>query len=220
MDENRGPSLPYFGSDLGAGDGYLVIDPLGRLVVPAPALKQAPPPGGGVQGPRAVVQRRVDVGEEVPDVPDDDPHDLILGHGAVQHEAEPHQHPRQVRRGEDQQAQEAQPRVRVPPRPDVDEGRGEGVAQEGHRHEWRQADQAGHGVEEEPGEVCGRIAARFFKKARVALEEEDVEEKVEGERAEVEEGCQEPPVLLTTISSRALPIDSYFHGESARLPGF
>lgn len=46
---------------------------------------------------------------------------LILGHQAVQHQRKRHQHPRQIRRREDQQAQEAQPRVRVAPAPDVDE---------------------------------------------------------------------------------------------------
>ena len=42
----------------------------------------------------------------------------------------------------------------------------------------------------------GRAAGGFFEEAGVALEEEDVEEEVEGEGAEVEERGQNAPVLL------------------------
>ena len=41
----------------------------------------------------------------------------------------------------------------------------------------------------------GRTAGGFFEEARVALEEEDVEKEIEGERAEVEKCGQETPVL-------------------------
>jgi len=37
--------------------------------------------------------------------------------------------------------------------------------------------------------VRGGAAGGFFEKAGVALEEEDVEEEIEREGAEVEEGC-------------------------------
>jgi hypothetical protein len=43
--------------------------------------------------------------------------------------------------------------------------------------------------------VCGRASGRLFKKARVALQEEDVVEEVEAEGSEVEEGSYEAPVL-------------------------
>jgi len=39
-------------------------------------------------------------------------------------------------------------------------------------------------------------AAGFFEEARVALEEEDMEEEVKGERAEVEERGEDAPVLF------------------------
>lgn len=68
------------------------------------------------------MQRRIHVGEEVPDVAYDDAHDLILGHDAVEHEAEAHQDPGQIGSCEDEQAEEGKAGVRVAARPDVDEG--------------------------------------------------------------------------------------------------
>ena len=60
----------------------------------------------------------------------------------------------------------------------------------------RRGDQEnGAGIEEQPGEVRWGSAGRFLEQARVALQEEDVEEEVEGEGAEVEEGGQEAPDL-------------------------
>ena len=41
----------------------------------------------------------------------------------------------------------------------------------------------------------GRSARGFFEQAGIALQEEDVEEEIEGERAEVEEGGYEAPIL-------------------------
>lgn len=41
----------------------------------------------------------------------------------------------------------------------------------------------------------GGTAGGFLEEAGVALEEEDMEEEVEGERAEVKEGGYEAPVL-------------------------
>lgn len=131
-----------------------MVDTIRRLV--SPALKQAPPPHRRIKGPRATVERRVDVAEEIPDMADDDTHNLVLGYSAVEDQAETHKNPRQVWRGEDQQAEEREPRVRVAAGPDVDESRGERVAQEGHRNERRQADQTGRGVQKQPGEVRGR----------------------------------------------------------------
>ena len=43
--------------------------------------------------------------------------------------------------------------------------------------------------------MSGGATGRFFEQARVALEKEDVEEKVEGKGAEVKECGQETPVL-------------------------
>ena len=94
-----------------------------RAVVLRPALKQTSPPERRVKGPRPVVQGRVHIIEEVPNMANDDPHDLVLGDDAVQDKAEAHEDPWEVRRGEHQQAEEAQPGVRIAPRPDVDERR-------------------------------------------------------------------------------------------------
>jgi hypothetical protein len=69
------------------------------------------------------------------------------------------------------------------------------VAEEGHRDEGREQQQRGHGVDQQPREVGGRTARGLLEQARVALEEVDVEEEVDGEGAEVEEGCEEAPVL-------------------------
>ena len=50
------------------------------------------------------------------------------------------------------------------------------MTKEGHGDERGKAEKADCGVEEEPGEVCWRAAGGFFEEARVALEEEDVED--------------------------------------------
>lgn len=70
--------------------------------------------------------------EEVPNVANDDTHYLVPGDRAVHKQAEGHQHPRQVRSCEDEQAEEAQSGVGVAARPDVNEGRGERVPEERH----------------------------------------------------------------------------------------
>jgi len=114
--------------------------------------------------------------------------DLILGHAPMQHQTKGHQHPRQVRRRKHQQPQEAQPRLRVAPRPDIDQGAAQSRAEEGHREHRGEAEEDASGVEEKPREVRGGTAGGFFEEAGVALEEENVEEEVEGEGAEVEEG--------------------------------
>lgn len=48
------------------------------------------------------------------------------------------------------------------------------------------------------------MAAGFFKEARVALQEEDVEEEVEGEGAEIYECGEEAPVLFAGGVSRVI----------------
>lgn len=69
------------------------------------------------------------------------------------------------------------------------------MAEEGHRDERGEEDQAGHGVDEEPREVRRRPARRFFEQSRVPLLEVHVEEEVHRDGTEVEERRQEPPVL-------------------------
>lgn len=69
------------------------------------------------------------------------------------------------------------------------------MAQERHRHERRQADQTSRRVEKEPREVGWRSSGGFFEEARVSLKEVDVEEEIEGQRTEIEERCEEAPVL-------------------------
>ena len=106
----------------------------------------------------------------------------------MQHQTKRHQHPRQIRRREDEQPQEAQPRLWVPSRPDVDQSAAQCASQEGHGQERGGEQEDGGGEEEEPGEVRWGAAGGFLEEAGVALEEEDVEEEIEGEGAEVEEG--------------------------------
>lgn len=75
------------------------------------------------------------------------------------------------------------------------------MAEEGHGDERGDEEQGGAAVEEEPGEVGGGGAGGFFEEARVAREEEDVEDEVEGEGAEVEEGGYEAPELFGSGTS-------------------
>lgn len=53
------------------------------------------------------MKRRIDVREEIPDMPDHHAHDLVFGDVAVEDEAEAHEDPGEVGRGEDHEAQEA-----------------------------------------------------------------------------------------------------------------
>jgi predicted anti-sigma-YlaC factor YlaD len=46
--------------------------------------------------------------------------------------------------------------------------------------------------------VTRRAPRRLFEQARIPLEEEDVVEEVEAERAKVKEGRYQPPVLRTS----------------------
>jgi hypothetical protein len=98
------------------------------------------------------------------------------------------EHPRQVRRLEHEQTQEAEHCVWVLPTPDVDERTGQRGAEEGHGEHGRDAEEERGSECEEPCEVGGGATGRLFEQAGVALEEEDVVEEVEAERAEVEEG--------------------------------
>ena len=62
-----------------------------------------------------------------------------------------------------------------------------------------------------------RTAGGFFEEAGVALEEEDVEEEVEGEGSEVEEGGEESPVLCS--SGQRLSYMGFLRGEMWTIPG-
>lgn len=126
---------------------------------------------------------------------DDDATDLVFGYRAMQHQTKRHQNPGEIGCGEDEETEEAQSGFGVAARPDVDEAAAEGGAEEGDGEEGGEAEEDDGGVEEEPGEVGWGAAGGFFEKAGVALEEEDVEEEVDREGAEVDEGCQEAPVL-------------------------
>jgi hypothetical protein len=121
-------------------------------------------------------------------VADDDAAHLILGHRPMHDQRKGQQHPWQVRRLEHQQPQEAEHGVRVLPTPDVDERAGQRGAEEGHGEHGRDAEEERGGEGEEPCEVGGGAAGRLFEQAGIALEEEDVVEEVEAERAEVEKG--------------------------------
>lgn len=123
------PSVAAWVSKSGIPNGIFVTDVQPLLT------KQPPPPHGRIQRPRSPMQRRVHVIKEIPNMPNHHAHDLILRHGAMHHKAHAHQHPRQVWRAEDEQAQEAHEGIRIAARPYVHQRRGQGVAQEGHGHE-------------------------------------------------------------------------------------
>ena len=131
---------------------------------------------------------------------DDDAAHLVLGHRPMHDQRKGQQHPRKVRRLEDQQTEEAEHGVGVLPAPDVDERAGQGRAEEGHGEHGRDAEEERGREGEEPCEVGRGAAGRLFQQAGVALEEEDVVEQVEAERAEVEEGGEQSPVLQVDIS--------------------
>lgn len=98
----------------------------------------------------ATVERRVDVIEEVPNVADHNATDLILGNDSMHDQTERHQHPREIRGRENQDAQETQACLGIASAPYVDQTRGQGGAQERKRQERRDHQEGRHGVEEKP----------------------------------------------------------------------
>ena len=120
-------------------------------------------------------------------MPNHNPTKLILRPMPMQHDIKRNQHPRQPRRLERQQSQKTEPHVRVPPAPDIHQCRAQRRAEEHLVEEGGEAEEGEGGVGQEPGEVR-EGGGGFFEHARVALDEEDVEEEVEGEGAEVDEG--------------------------------
>lgn len=98
---------------------------------PGRALPQPDPPRRRIQGSLSLVQTGPDVREEVPHVTHDDAEDLIFGYGAVHEQTETHEHPGEVGGFENEEKEEGEAGFGVAARPDVDEGRGEGGAEEG-----------------------------------------------------------------------------------------
>lgn len=80
---------------------------------------------------------RVHIGEEVPNVADNNAHDFVPGNCTVHDETEAHQDIGQIWSCEDEQAQKAQPSLRVATRPDIYESRGKWVTKERHGDERR-----------------------------------------------------------------------------------
>jgi len=113
----------------------------------------------------------------------------------MQHHTQPNHKIRQPRRTKRKQTKKTQHCVGVPPAPDIDKGAGQGGAEKGLVEEGGEAQQGGGGVGDHPGKVGGADGG-LFEHAGVALDEEHVEDEVEGERAEVDEGGDEAPVLL------------------------
>lgn len=112
---------------------------------------------------------------------------LIFRPMSVQNHVKCHQHPRQPRRLEGEQAQEAQPRIGIAPRPYVHQRATKRGSQERLTEHRRNGEQSDGGICEEPAEMSDRCR-RLFEHSGVTLDEEDVEEEVEGQRAEVYEG--------------------------------
>jgi hypothetical protein len=152
------------------------------LVFRSPPIPQADPPPRRIHRSLPLVEPGPHVGEKIPHVADHDAQDLVPRHRPMHHEAKGHEHPGQIGRGEDEQAHEAEPGVRVAPAPDVDEGAGEGGAEEGQRtggEEGRgEEEERAACVEEEPGEGGWGWSERGLEQARVPLQEEEMEEQV------------------------------------------
>lgn len=121
------------------------------------------------------MKRRIDIIEEIPDMTDDHSTNLVFGYDAVDHQAESHQHPGKIRGRENQDAEEAETGVRVTATPNIHQAGGKGCAQKWKREERGKKEKRGHGVEEQPRETSGGSTRRFFEKARVSLQEEDME---------------------------------------------
>lgn len=85
------------------------------------ALEDHPPPEGRIKGPGTVVQRRIDIREEVPHMANYHTHDLVPRNCPIHDQAEAHEDPRKVRRSEHQEAKETKSRIWVPSGPNVHE---------------------------------------------------------------------------------------------------
>jgi hypothetical protein len=120
-------------------------------------------------------------------MPDRNPTELLLRPVPMQYYVKSYQHPWQPRRLEIQYAQKTQPHVWIPPTPDIHQSRAKRRAEERRVGDGREAEEGEDGVGHEVGEV-GDAAGGFFKHACITLDEEDVEEEVEGEGPEVDEG--------------------------------
>lgn len=138
---------------------------------------------------------------------------LIFRNSAMQHQTKRHQHPRQIRRREHQQAQKAQPRIRIPPRPDIHQTATERRPQKRHPQHGRNQQQNPRGIHQQPGKMRRGPARRFLQQPRIALEEEDVEEEINGQRTKVQKRSQDPPILKWSFPNISLthPHQQSFH---------
>lgn len=112
---------------------------------------------------------------------------LILRPMAMQDHIKRDQHPRQPGRLKSQQSQKTQPHIGVPSAPNIHQCRAQCGAEEGLVEKRRDEQEGGAGVGEEPAEVRD-AGGGLLEHAGVALDEEDVEEEVEAEGPEVDEG--------------------------------
>jgi len=101
--------------------------------------------------------------------------ELILRNDPVDHETESHEDPWEVWRREDQQTQKAESGVGIATSPDIHETRRQRGTKEWKREEWRQYEQGGHGVDQQPREVGRRTTGGLLEESRVPLKEEDME---------------------------------------------
>jgi len=114
------------------------------------SLKYPPPPSRRVQGSRVVVKRWIYIIEKVPRVSNHHSHNLVSWYIPVHHKTESHQNPRKVWCRKHHETEEAQPSVRVSPRPDIHKCRGQRRTEKRHGDERRHCNQANHGVDKQP----------------------------------------------------------------------
>ena len=105
---------------------------------------------------------------------DDVGHDGV--YAAVEHPAYGGEGPGEVGCGDDEYAEQAEAYVSVASAPYVDEDKGEWAGEEGHADCGRDEEQRGAGGEEEPDVLCGAGVGGLLEHARVASEEEEVED--------------------------------------------
>lgn len=158
--------------------------------------KHPPPDGRGVQRSRSIAYSRVYVREEVVDMSNHNPQQVILGKGIIQQQREAQENPGQVRRTENEKSQERQPNRRIPSSPYVDQREAKRGSKEGHRSYGRQYQQRSSRIHNQPSEIRRPPPeTALLQVARVAAHEEDVEHEVQAQRAEVQEGGAQTPVL-------------------------
>lgn len=144
--------------------------------------------------------------QEVVNVADGHAHQ-IHPNGVAQYHGEAEQRPRQIRGQEIEDAEKVHAYEGVTPRPHVHQHDGERLAQEQQVHEKRKANHE-RAAEYEHHDKVGALAAEraLLQHAAVPVGERHVEEEIEADGAEEEEGGDEPPYLVVEHDQRRIEV--------------